>query len=104
MLRVVGVVDVHGCEYGGEMSEMIEIVARALFERREEFRAEQYTSYGRLSWAESPEHWKQELRGDARAAIAAMRDPTEAMIDTAFEDLHPIHVLVWYKMIDEALK
>lgn len=82
------------------MSEMIERVARKM--------AGQYMiddGFGEDSrrGAEQGEMWKN-FRASARAAIEAMREPTEAMIDAAYE-----HALdenakgVWQDMIDAAL-
>jgi hypothetical protein len=80
--------------------DMIERVARAL------------TIYdgsdpdGRTSIADRPKRWMLMIE-DARAAIAAMREPTEAMLSAAEEYRPPIHRLTWAgpwrAMIDAAL-
>src|SRR3974390_3046793 len=55
---------------GKTMTEMIERVARAI---------------GRCEssddWEELGQHWKDQFRQEARAAIAAMREPSETMVD-----------------------
>lgn len=89
------------------MSEMVERVARAI-----------YYGPGVAEWhPELPDHIKERARRDARAAIQAMRTPTEEMLeigntedqlsfssepgegraDNVIED-------VWKAMIDAALK
>ncbi len=77
------------------MNEMVEIVARAIC-----VAAKMNPDDAMGGWV----HWKEE----ARAAIEAMREPTEAMIEYADkntraghdgEDLHA----VWVAMIDPAL-
>lgn len=60
------------------MTEMVDRVARALWALRD-------SRYGgdksAGTWEEIPDHWKQEERENARAAIKAMREPTPKMID-----------------------
>jgi hypothetical protein len=76
------------------MSDMVERVARALYEARGgvwgEFRSEE----GRASWI-----------GVARVAIEAMREPTEPMrvAANAVSNLHET-LEAWDDMIDAALK
>lgn len=98
------------------MSEMIETVAKAI--GTELWGAEIYdrSAAGDATLSKSTRLIADECRGAARAAIAAMREPTEAMCDAslgdwpesqlsrfgAMEDLHPRDV--WQIMIDEALK
>lgn len=74
---------------------MIERVARALWVA--DGQPDQYETYA------------DELRVKARAAIAAMREPTEGMIECAgyvsdYSDLENIFAHSWRAMIDEALK
>jgi hypothetical protein len=68
------------------MSEMIERVGRALAE-------EECYAYDPLPYD-----------ARARAAIAAMREPTDTMIDAVGSSWGPQLEDNWHKMIDEALK
>lgn len=81
------------------MSEMIERVARAIC------RAGICGPRDHLNEQEDRNWRKFEL--EARAAIAAMREPTEAMITAADVEVHsdflPPH-MTWERMIDAALK
>lgn len=73
------------------MSEMIERVARALF----------------IEYGHEPEEWCEAHRvhyiAVARAAIAAMREPTEAMVDASGMGSQ-LTSGMWSAMIDAALK
>lgn len=84
------------------MSEMIERVARQIFETN-------ITVYLRLSmdFSEQTVSVQEQYRGLARAAIEAMREPTEAMEEAAL-DVRPLMLPdspreVWGAMIDAAL-
>lgn len=84
------------------MSEMIERVARQIFETN-------ITVYLRLSmdFSEQTVSVQEQYRGLARAAIEAMREPTEAMEEAAL-DVRPLMLPdspreVWEAMIDAAL-
>lgn len=68
------------------MSEMVERVARVLSERHSVDLA-----MGAIVWEDM-----------ARAAIEAMREPTEAMERKGDES--DLSIFVWQAMIDEALK
>jgi hypothetical protein len=104
------------------MNEMIERVAKALLARREESLS---FSLGTTiqTWNEVPQ-WHADLLADARAAIAAMREPTEAMSDAPasilckiadaaafdkayladFDCCEDAADTIWQAMIDAALK
>ena len=76
------------------MSEMVERVARRLLE-----------SNGYL-WENASEGTREEFEADARAAIAELREPTEAMIracDWPNTDRNSSLEDVWRVMIDAAL-
>jgi hypothetical protein len=83
------------------MSEMIERVARAIYE----------DAWG-IEWPPEPAGEADEYRRGARAAIEAMREPTEAMLSAAGtrrprgdEVMGPDHPwALWDAMIDAALK
>jgi hypothetical protein len=83
-----------------QASEMVERVARALYELGA-------TTPGDL-WGCATPTWQESARREARAAIAAMGDPTEAMCAagaSASTSVRPEGVpLIWRAMIDEALK
>ncbi len=92
------------------MSEMIERIARAMWEAREDIEA--VDSPNRCTFeADNPE-----IIAMARAAIEAMREPTEAMIENNEIDhitlrcARAIHSSelpcadIWRAMINEALK
>lgn len=74
------------------MSEMVERVARAMFE----------ADRGG-SWDDVRENSKAMWRSFARAAIEAMREPTEAMINVGWRSMNDER-LPWEVMIDAALK
>lgn len=88
-------------------NEMIERVARALTLH------EGSDPDGPTTIADRPKRWMLVIE-DARAAIEAMREPTEAMVAHAHEefDLAPFGIFpgpftlekVWRAMVDEALK
>lgn len=92
------------------MSEMVERVARRAFEK-EAHRWLDNPKKG-LQWKHLPDHTNQYgcdckdfWREVARAAIEAMRVPTDAMLDyrDAFVKKNDA-LLVWQHQIDEALK
>jgi hypothetical protein len=56
------------------MSEMVERVARAIFE------CEKWEFASSDPYDEQPDGMKETFRGVARAAIAAMREPTEGTL------------------------
>ena len=76
------------------MSEMVERVAEAIAKSR----------HGEsLWWTGETGGLRQSAIDDARAAVAAMREPTQAMVQTvdpAFDHVE----FIWQTMIDEALK
>jgi hypothetical protein len=91
------------------MGEMIERVARALFEKG--------PSHTRPApgWEYLTEDWKEAFRSTARVAMEAMREPIETMVnaaDNSFEWGPPmagplndaLPGPVWRAMIDAALK
>ena len=85
------------------MSEMIERVARAIAGAMEQNGGAPYDLYIRNK------HSKMILYDQARAAIEAMREPTEAMVESAdratLPHVGPDDCLDAHKaMIDEALK
>ena len=55
------------------MTDLIERVAKAIYEDR--------NGAGCMPWRRREKAHKEPYRSDARAAIAAMREPTEGMID-----------------------
>ncbi len=73
------------------MSEMVERVAQAIWSAR----------HPGLAWTSVPCVIKRSYRSGARAAIQAMREPTEEMIQAAWAEVLPGHV--WRAMIDTAL-
>ncbi len=76
------------------MSEMIERVAKAISE-----------CHSGRDWRGMSEYGKDWWREEARAAIEAMREPTEAMETAGQVDPLPISTNAsWKAMIDEALK
>lgn len=94
---------------------MVERVARAMFNRR--FPNIDFdTLAGTGALGAGAKAYKNDFRADARAAIAAMREPTAAMLKSVMYDmvgdrmavsdaeLHADGKAVWEKMIDEALK
>jgi len=85
------------------MSEIVERVARAIYEF-----SPSEGIWGSVLWDEYPEAMKGPVYGLARAAIAALREPTEAMIEAVSEGTGPATHLarksIYIGMIDEALK
>ena len=79
------------------MSEMVERVAQAIFDW--EYRDP------RRAVPDIEPHWKL-YEGAARAAIEAMRGPTEDMVRAGgdIDNSNRIAVETWHAMIDEALK
>jgi len=63
------------------MDSMIERVARAIYEGR--------NGIGAVAWAHRQDGYKTPYRIDARAAIEAMREPTEAMVRSCWSLHHP---------------
>lgn len=84
------------------MSEMVERVARAIWE------AEPVEHCGRV-FEDLFDFEKTDYYQMARAAIAAMREPTKPMVEVITEgttqyDIMPPPAEIWGTMIDEALK
>lgn len=79
------------------MTTMIERVAQAIYEDR--------NGRGCIPWNRLPAAHKAPYLSDARAAIEAMREPTETMVAAALR-LDPDGYVKgnWYFMIDAALK
>jgi hypothetical protein len=88
------------------MSEMVDRVARTLFEENQ---FDNEAKYG--SWDSAGEGAREEYRYMVRLAIRAMRKPTEAMIDAAYTgyDSEGFGIgrhdalTVWQAMIDAIL-
>ena|SRR5947209_775032 len=95
-----------------DVPEMVERVARAMFES-----TRTHTHVGEI-WDSRIAETQDWYRGTARAAIAAMREPTEAMIEAAYSFSSPIKAEgaeigsirqrhepadAWRAMIDQAL-
>ena len=82
-------------------SEIIERVARAIYEGR--------NGPGCRAWGSQPASHQEPYLKDARAAIEAMREPTEAMLDAGkwvsplYDDPTPAAVEYWETMIEAAL-
>lgn len=76
------------------MSEMVERVAKALFEWQ--------ASHGDWNAADA-EDIREDCRTAAREAIGAMHGPTDAMCEAAAECDGPPSI-TWEAMIDQALK
>lgn len=79
---------------------MIERVARAIYTHS--------ASHG-FTWETTAPAIRQNCRGEARAAIEAMREPTKAMVDDAWsnspgEDGPMVLRIAWGNMIDAALQ
>jgi hypothetical protein len=91
------------------MSEatMVERVARALFETEWSPAAERHEGKARLDWEKEWPNSREYWLNSARAAMAAMRDPTDAMCaagSSASTSVRPEGVpLIWRGMIDAAL-
>lgn len=77
------------------MSEMVERVARVLYERN---------PIAGISWDAVREEWRELARGHARAAIAAMRIPTDRMMIEFCHASNADTHASWEAMIDEALR
>ncbi len=92
------------------MSEMIERVARSMFHAENEpHKAE--TKYGELwDWLDVMPAVRERHMTNARAAIKAMREPTEEMIEKGSDARRPGNSRwgnshgTWKAMIDAALK
>jgi len=78
------------------MSEMVERVARVMWNAH----VGPTIAWDDNFWRDSDIEWLER----ARIAIAALREPTEAMVAAANQLNHPRDVEVWRAMIDEALK
>lgn len=76
------------------MSEMVRRVKAAIL-----------LAEGHQEWDELAPHWEETYTAMARAAIEAMREPTEAMdrAGAIYSDCNAA-TRVWQVMIDEALK
>ena len=85
------------------MNKIIEKGAKAAYEKYNEG----LIGCCEPSWDELPEDFKDRLRETTKAFIAAIREPTNEMVEAAFgkSDLepHPFRT-VWYDMIDVILK
>lgn len=82
------------------MSEMVERVARATYEARPY--GDEHA--GDLIWDRLEDGWKDRHRDMARAAIEAMREPTDAMVDAAYgRERTGTERGNWRAMIDAAL-
>jgi hypothetical protein len=82
------------------MNETVERVARALWDAA--------GSPDEESWDATMEQFRAIYRRQARAAIAAMREPTEEMADAGTKVMATQHqrrwsLPIWRAMIDEAL-
>ena len=84
------------------MSEMVERVAKALYI------AEIGPAIGPFDWDidEAGEVAARNYRKMARAAIEAMREPTEAMVRAGGDvtESDAIAIATWHAMIDEAIR
>lgn len=90
------------------MSEMLEKVARALWEIRPW--GDEDSEQGIPTWDTVPEDWKAAYIDMARAAVRALREPTEEMLEAV--DCGGVrrqwlsgrmHVGSWHAMIDSIL-
>ena len=87
---------------GKAMSEMVERVARALCDRDPDG-----TQGGPMSsgiWLDEGEANWTAFTDKARAAIAAMREPTAAMLEAAGGERPRETAYAWQAMLDAALK
>lgn len=76
---------------------IIERVAQAIYEDR--------NGHGCVPWSKRTAAHKAPYRSDARAAIEAMREPTETMVTAGLRSDPEGYVKGdWYFMIDAALK
>lgn len=85
------------------MREMVDRVARVIWDTRRKANPEQEL----VSWDEETDGLRRDVTAEARAAIAAMREPTEDMLATAggiegYTDLENICAHAWRAMIDTA--
>lgn len=56
-------------------------------------------------WSTNQEYMRERYRQNARAVLAAIREPTDAMINAAGESgEYPTYESIWHAMIDEALR
>jgi len=78
------------------MSDMVERVARTIYESHNFVE----------SWDSLKDVWRPAWLEQAHAAIAAMRDPTEEMLEAPDDgDTNPrMRRYIWRAMIDEALR
>lgn len=89
------------------MSEMVERVAKALYEARFVTTWEEFCAKDRF---DSELHSREDWLGFARVAVTAMREPTEGMWEAAVaarRDAKPGDaeaLVMWRAMIDECLK
>ena len=82
------------------MSEMVERVARAIATADEQNGAAPYEALEQMG-----KHVMGPLFDRARAAIEAMRIPTDAMVEAGWAESHDENAAgTWRDMIDEALK
>ena len=97
------------------MSEMVERVARALFEEAERQLRAAYPNRDPVQWGNCVAFDHDSHCAYARAAIASMREPTKEMVETGeltiFEDQArqaefsmDLTRVGWRAMIDEALR
>lgn len=97
------------------MNKMVERVARALYEKEREVAAKYgFSTMLHLSWLRQDAQTQQDWRIMARAAIEAMREPSEKMYITGACDAGTWNRVgkegeadpgtVWIAMINEALK
>lgn len=90
------------------MSEMLTKVARAIWERRRETAKRDY-KIELEAWGDGTFPKANHIFEEAHAAIEAMRDPTEAMVDVGMQEFAdpcwPENVRAGFgKMIDAALQ
>lgn len=90
------------------MSEMVERVARAIAQVREQNGAAPYDGWDAIHGEHAARRLREHLFEDARAAIAAMREPTKAMVEAGLRDDYSLieadcTEMQWERMIDTAL-
>ena len=89
------------------MSEMVERVARAIFDARPHHNPRKDGSLRVPEWGVQSDQTKAAFRRDARAAIEAMREPTEAQLvvanDLLHDHPHETSMNVYRVMIDAVL-
>lgn len=80
---------------------MVERVARSIYER-----ARPSADFGvdMASWESAAPSTRSDLRELARTVIAAMREPSQAMVDAGVEAVSDGICDAWYAMIDAALE